>query len=244
MTAPLFSVITAVRNGRADLERTARSLQGQTLRDFEWLVIDGDSNDGTKELLPHLEGVTRFVSERDKGIADAWNKGIAMATGRQVLILNAGDTYDPEMLQHMASLVGDEHITCCHARLVTTTGSVAGEFRALPARLWRGMHLPHNWCAVPRHFYEIHGRYELMPHAMDYEWFHRFWRRRGSAGFRVLNETLGSYYLGGHSDNNAAAGFAANERILVSHGVPRIVARLLRIAYTLKHRRAQARRPA
>jgi glycosyltransferase involved in cell wall biosynthesis len=244
MSVTLFSIVTAVRNGRADLERTARSLAAQTFRDFEWIVVDGDSSDGTKELLPRLEGVTRFVSERDKGIADAWNKGLALGSGRQVLILNAGDTYDSDLLERMAAVTDDEHITCCHARLVTPAGAHAGEFRALPERLWRGMHLPHNWCAVPRHFYDEYGAYQLLPHAMDYEWFHRFWRRHGVTGFRVLDRALGAYYLGGHSDNNAAAGFAANERIWISHGMSPLLARLLRTVYTLKHRLAQARRPA
>ena len=239
---PLFSVVTATRNARAELVRTARSLAAQTLRDFEWIVIDGASTDGSQELLSTLEGVTRHLSEPDKGIADAWNKGIAQARGRQVLILNAGDTYDPDMLATMALAVGDDHITCCHARLLTEGGTTAGWFPAIPSRLWRGMHLPHNWCAVPRRFYSEYGAYQLMPHAMDYEWFHRFWRKHGTAGFRIIDKTLGAYYLGGHSDNHAAAGFAANERILVQHGTSLWVAKLLRVAYTLRHRRAQARR--
>ena len=242
--APLFSIVTAARNARVELLRTAHSLAAQTLRDFEWIVIDGASTDGSQDLLPHLEGVTTYISELDRGIADAWNKGIARARGRQILILNAGDTYDPDMLAQMARAVGEDHITCCHARLLTEQGQVAGRFRAIPGRLWRGMHLPHNWCAVPRRFYSEYGAYKLMPHAMDYEWFHRIWRKHGRSGFQVVDQTLGSYYLGGHSDNHAAAGFAANERILIDHGQSRIVARLLRLAYTARHRRAQARRPA
>jgi hypothetical protein len=81
-----------------------------------------------------------------------------------------------------------------------------------------------------------------MPHAMDYEWFYRYYRSHGVRGFQILDKTLGSYYLGGHSDNHAAAGFAANEQILIASGTPLVIARMLRIAYTIRHRRAQARR--
>jgi glycosyltransferase involved in cell wall biosynthesis len=244
MSAPLFTIVTATRNARAQLERTARSLAAQTFRDFEWIVVDGDSSDGTKALLPTLPHVTRFLSERDKGIADAWNKGLALATGDQVLILNAGDTYDPQMLAELSRVVDDKHVTCCHARLMSEDGREQGAFRSIPGRLWRGMHLAHNWCAVPRSAYAELGSYKLLPHAMDYEWFHRYYRRHGVHGFRVVDKILGTYFLGGHSDINAAAGFEANERIWLENGRSRWLARLLRLAYTAKHRRAMARRKA
>ena len=244
MSAPLFTIVTATRNARAELKRTARSLAGQTFRDFEWIVIDGDSSDGTKALLSTLPHVSRYLSERDMGIADAWNKGLALASGTHVLILNAGDTYDPEMLAEMSRVVDEDHITCCHARLMSEDGRLQGRFLSIPGRLWRGMHLAHNWCAVPRSAYLALGAYKHLQHAMDYEWFHRYYLRNGTRGFRVVDKTLGTYFLGGHSDVNAAAGFAANERIWVENGRPRWLARLLRYAYTAKHLRAAAQRKA
>lgn len=239
MTSPTFTVITAVRNSLDDLQRTCLSLKQQTLQDFEWIVIDGASTDGTPSWLANFEGFrNRFhwVSESDKGIADAWNKGLDRARGDQVLILNAGDIYDPETIARFAQEVQADKITCCHARLLSKDGLLIGAFKAKPERLWRGMHLPHNWCSVPRAIYAQHGKYRLMSDAMDFDWFHRYYRQRGVEGFQVIDEILGAYHLGGHSDQNFHRGFAANAKILEENGLSRPLALIIRIVYTVKHR--------
>lgn len=92
MSVPL-SIITIVRNDRAGLERTRRSLGDQRLRHFEWIVVDGASTDATRPLVEALldQGVARGGSEPDGGIYDAMNKGLRLARGEHVLFLNAGD---------------------------------------------------------------------------------------------------------------------------------------------------------
>ncbi len=97
------------------------------------------------------------------------------------------------------------------------------------------MHVPHNWCAVPTKHYQSLGLYALLPLAMDFEWFHRYFRRFGPAGFLVLDQALGTYYLGGTSDLNYANSFRANEKILRESGIHPVLARLLRLVYTAKH---------
>lgn len=87
---PLFSIITITRNNLDGLKRTQQSLAAQSFRGFEWIVIDGNSTDGTKDHLQSLNAVT--VSEPDGGIYDAMNKGIDRANGDYLLFLNAGDT--------------------------------------------------------------------------------------------------------------------------------------------------------
>lgn len=239
MKSPTFSIITAVRNGLIDLQRTCVSLQKQTLQDFEWIVIDGASTDGTACWLKKLDCFgdrMQWISEYDKGIADAWNKGLARANGDQVLILNAGDIYDLNMLSNFAQVIDSSKITCSHARLLSKDGQVVGNFKAKPKRLWRGMHLPHNWCCVPRAFYAQYGYYRLLPHAMDFDWFHRYYCQRGAEGFRVIDSVLGEYRLGGHSDNNFRQGFAYNAAILIENGTPRVLALFIKIVYTLKHK--------
>ncbi|MCB9987731.1 MAG: glycosyltransferase [Rhodospirillales bacterium] len=85
----LFSIITVTRNNLEGLQKTHRSLIPQTCRDFEWIIIDGASTDGTADYLKNLpEG---WVSEPDNGIYDAMNKGITRAQGDYLLFLNAGD---------------------------------------------------------------------------------------------------------------------------------------------------------
>jgi len=92
MTSPLFSVVTVVRNDRAGLARTRATLAAQRLRDFEWVVVDGASTDGTvDDLRRDATPALRWSSEPDRGIYDAMNKGTALARGRFVVYLNAGD---------------------------------------------------------------------------------------------------------------------------------------------------------
>ncbi len=87
---PLFSIVTITKGNLDGLKRTEGSLAAQSFRGFEWIVIDGDSGDGTKEYLRGLNAVS--VSEPDRGIYDAMNKGIDRAGGAYLLFLNAGDT--------------------------------------------------------------------------------------------------------------------------------------------------------
>lgn len=92
--ATLLSIITINRNNAAGLEKTMQSVANQTFSEFEYIVIDGASTDGSVEVIKNLE--TRFthlkwVSEPDKGIYNAMNKGLRMASGDYIQILNSGD---------------------------------------------------------------------------------------------------------------------------------------------------------
>jgi len=95
---PKLSVITIVFNNVADIERTMLSVFNQTFPAIEYIVIDGASTDGTKELIAgYADKLAVFVSESDKGIYDAMNKGLLLATGEYVLFMNSGDElYAPD----------------------------------------------------------------------------------------------------------------------------------------------------
>jgi glycosyltransferase involved in cell wall biosynthesis len=95
---PKLSVITIVYNNAKDIERTMRSVLNQTYQNIEYILIDGASNDGTLEIIQQYSAqLTKFISEPDKGIYDAMNKGLALATGDYVLFMNSGDEiYAPE----------------------------------------------------------------------------------------------------------------------------------------------------
>jgi len=230
---PLFSIITACFNAHEELMPTERSLEQQVFRSFEWIVIDGGSVDGTVEFLNLNQNVTAWLSEPDEGIADAWNKGLSLCKGAQVLFLNAGDTYDKLMLETFSHHVSDKFITCCHARLGEDNSTSI--FFAKPCLLWRGMHVPHNWCSVPMVKYKQLGGYEKLLYSMDFEWFARYYKVYGVSGFVVINKVLGQYGLGGYSDINYSASFKENERILVSLGMNSKKAKLLRFTYICKH---------
>jgi glycosyltransferase involved in cell wall biosynthesis len=231
-----FSIVTATFNAGELFDRTAASLASQTCRSFEWIVVDGASSDDTVQRIRAAgKLVSSWISEPDKGIADAWNKGIARAHGQYVLILNAGDTYDSGFLEGIIPHCDGQRVVCSHARLCGPDGAQLGVFRADPRKLRIAMHLPHNWCAVPKLFYSLVGPYKKMPLAMDFDWFHRYYKRYGVGGFSIVDQVLGTYYLGGASDQRYIQSFGANERILVDNGMHPMIARAYMLAYRIKH---------
>lgn len=91
---PLISIITVVFNGKPFLEQTIQSVINQTYENIEYIIIDGASTDGTLDIIKKYENkLDYWVSEKDKGISEAFNKGIKQATGEFILMLNCGDTF-------------------------------------------------------------------------------------------------------------------------------------------------------
>lgn len=100
-----LSIITINYNNCDGLKRTIDSVVSQTFTDYEWIIIDGGSNDGSRELIEqYQEHFTYWVSEPDKGIYNAMNKGIEKANGEWLLFLNSGDwLYDDNTLKKVFS---------------------------------------------------------------------------------------------------------------------------------------------
>lgn len=90
---PRISIITVCLNNIEGLRITRDSISEQEFRDFEWIVIDGDSHDGSKEFLYSIQNEVTFISEPDQGIYDAMNKGVNIAIGDYLIFLNAGDYF-------------------------------------------------------------------------------------------------------------------------------------------------------
>ena len=105
-----LTIITVCYNAKQPLEETLESIKHQTDQDFEYIVIDGQSNDGTIELIKRNQAaIDRSLSEPDKGIYDAMNKGLNLATGQFTLFINAGDTlYKTDTIKHIKTLITDE----------------------------------------------------------------------------------------------------------------------------------------
>lgn len=91
---PTLSVITVVYNNVADIGRTLLSVLNQTYKQIEYIVVDGGSTDGTLEIInTYNNRIAKLVTEPDKGIYDAMNKGLALATGDYVIFMNSGDEF-------------------------------------------------------------------------------------------------------------------------------------------------------
>ena len=107
-----LSIITINYNNRNGLKNTIDSVVSQSYRDYEWIVIDGGSTDGSKELIvENSQYISYHVSEPDKGIYNAMNKGVLASHGEYLLFLNSGDfLYDKNVLERVVPLLKDEDI--------------------------------------------------------------------------------------------------------------------------------------
>ena len=107
---PLLSIVTICKNSLHELERTTQSIQNQTFKSFKHIVIDGNSSDGTKAWLDYHKDIVS-ISEPDHGIYDAMNKGISLATGEIIGILNADDVYaSNDVLQEVVAKFQNESV--------------------------------------------------------------------------------------------------------------------------------------
>ena len=100
---PTVSIITITYNAERFLERTIQSIIGQQATDYEYIIIDGASTDGTLDIIrKHERNIANWVSEPDAGLYDAMNKGLHRAQGQHVWFMNAGDElYDSQTLSHL-----------------------------------------------------------------------------------------------------------------------------------------------
>lgn len=109
--APRVSIITVCFNAEAHIEQTIKSVIGQTYPNIEYIVVDGGSTDGTLAIIErYADRIAKRVSEADDGIADAMNKGVAMATGDFVLFLHADDYLpDKTVIARAVRQIDDKH---------------------------------------------------------------------------------------------------------------------------------------
>jgi glycosyltransferase involved in cell wall biosynthesis len=107
----LVSIITIVYNGQDNIERAIKSVIDQTYRNIEYIIIDGGSTDNTLSIIKKFGyAVTNLVSEKDQGIADAFNKGINRANGALIGIINSDDWYEPDAVEKIVRHIGNHDI--------------------------------------------------------------------------------------------------------------------------------------
>lgn len=178
---PKLSIITVCRNAREDLLATKESVFSQTCGDFEWIVVDGDSTDGTFDELSTIEDPRlRILSEADAGIYDAMNKGLHMAEGEWVWFLNAGDRFNSQQtIEVVLRATGGAEIVFGDAMVVDASGTEYGlRSTVTPHRLpkelckkdfARGMLVSHQSFVVLRALAPAYGaeRFQL---SADLDW--------------------------------------------------------------------------
>ena len=132
MTPYFISIITVNYNNYNGLKKTLESIRIQTYKDFEWIVIDGGSTDGSKELLKqNADIISYWVSEKDNGIYHAMNKGIKTAKGNYLQFLNSGDSLiDKDIIRRFCERNNTEDVIYGNATIVDEQDNVVKRFNA------------------------------------------------------------------------------------------------------------------
>lgn len=219
-----LSIITINRNDRTGLKQTMESVLRQTSADIEHIVVDGASTDGSVELIKALEpgysGRLTWVSEPDSGIYNAMNKGLAMAHGDYVQILNSGDMLASdrvvECVEDAALSAGFPHIIYGNMIKVFPDGSVLCDRGFAGQKITMlGMYggtLNHDSTFVRRELFEKYGRYdESLKICSDWEWFFKAVVSGGEVPVYVdVDMTL--FKMDGISEDKSMAGVISEER--------------------------------
>lgn len=149
-TKPLFTIITVALSHLGGLQKTWQSLKEQACQDFEWIVVDGGSLDGTVAFLQTVDFPSfRWISEKDDGLYDAMNKGIEMAQGTYLLFLNAGDQLaGPKVLANVKYSIETQSVGPDFIYGDAYEVDERGRLRNKPARshqaIWYGMFTHHQ----------------------------------------------------------------------------------------------------
>ncbi|AUZ84055.1 glycosyltransferase family 2 protein [Methylophaga nitratireducenticrescens] len=166
---PKFSIITVSFNSVETIIDTITSITQQDYNHIEHIVVDGGSNDGTLEIISSSPNIAHYVSEPDKGIYDAMNKGIAMASGDVIGILNADDFYvNKSVINQIARVFNNEKVDACYADLVyvkeTDTNKIVRYWRSQPFKpglFLKGWMPAHPTFFVRKSIYQQHGLFNL-----------------------------------------------------------------------------------
>ena len=180
------SIITVCFNSSKTLEKTFQSVTNQSYRNVEYIVVDGGSSDNTLNIIEKYSGcITNYISEPDKGLYDALNKGIAMATGDIIGILNSDDFFvDNFVLENIAKFHIKNSIDASVGNITqfNNDDKVIRKYSAQswsPNKLKLGFMPPHPAIFFKRDLFENYGNYRLdFISGADYELIIRFFLRK------------------------------------------------------------------
>ena len=200
---PTLSVITVVYNNAAGIERTIKSVINQTYLYLEYIIVDGLSTDGTLQIIDRYKNhISKIVSEKDSGIYDAMNKGLAAATGDYVIFMNSGDEfYETGTIAGVLASAADADIYYGETEMITADGKMFGRRRhQAPERFtWKsfryGMSVSHQAIYIRRSLAEPYNlHYEL---SADIDWI----IRAATKAQKIVNvnKYVAKYLIGGMS---------------------------------------------
>lgn len=216
MKVPRISLITPCRDAADTIERTLKSVRAQAYPQLEYLILDGSSTDSTLEITSHYTDViTRTISDSDKNVADALNKGFAQANGAIFCYINADDVLADGALAYVAEYLAahpdvDVLTGGCKRMFAdgseTVTTPAADFLELLPMR--NGIEQPSTFWRADAHRKAgvFDDSYFL---AFDWEWWNRL--RACGARFAATDRVLSTYYFSGDNLTSRGGGRVIDE---------------------------------
>lgn len=227
---PRISIVTSVKNAEKTLNRTIESVRSQDIDALEYIVVDAVSSDRTIDIIEsNTDIITVWKSEADSGISDGFNKGVALARGKYVMLLNADDWLSPNQLSSGMETLEKTGADFVFGDLVYHYGDsgpvhiIRGEegYGKRIAHVMPGIN--HPTVIVRRSAYERNGLFDLsLRYAMDYEFLLRLHR----AGCKGVYDPriVGHMALDGASDRNTGAALREVRDVSINYGYPRTLA--------------------
>ena len=207
-----ISIITVCYNSAATIEKTILSVAGQTYSNIEYIIVDGNSKDGTLDIIQNNQDkITQWISEPDKGLYDAMNKGIALATGDIIGVLNSDDTfYSDTVLAEIAAFHNENLIDASVGTIMqhNENGKVVRVYSSKywsPAKLEIGYMPPHPSIFFKRELFQNFGNYKLgFIIGSDYELITRFFLK-DKINWKYSGITTTAMLVGGLSSSGSSS---------------------------------------
>lgn len=215
------SIITITYNSSATVHDTLVSAAAQSYPDIEHIVVDGASSDNTLDIVKQFPHVAKLVSEKDRGIYHAMNKGLSLATGDVIGILNSDDFFSaPDVIEQIVEAFTPE-VKIVFGDIVfvspTNTSKIIRRYSAknwMPSKFRWGFMPPHPACYIRRECFDEAGGYqEDYRISSDYELLTRFLHKK-KYPFRYLPLNVVTMRAGGVSTKNIKARYILNKEIV------------------------------
>lgn len=215
-TKPLITVITVCLNAVNTISQTIRSVDFQTYKNIEYIVIDGGSTDGTVDIiLANRHVVTKFLSEKDGGIYDAMNKAVDLAEGLIIGIINADDLYLPNAIDRVVSEWAASpgmDIYVGNTLLMSGDELTSLQLRPTVNVSHARMSIPHPSAFVSRDTYlKFNGYKKTFQYAGDKEFFCRL--KSANAKFKIIDADLAIFRTGGYGSRVGLLALIENFKI-------------------------------
>ncbi|WP_343695590.1 glycosyltransferase family 2 protein [Flavobacterium sp.] len=207
-----ISIITVCYNSASTIEKTIKSVASQTYKNIEYIIVDGNSKDNTIDIIKkHENNITKWISEPDKGLYDAMNKGLALATGDLIGILNSDDTfYSVNVIEEIAKFHENNNIDASVGNIIQhkEDGKVVRIYSSKfwsPEKLRIGFMPPHPSIFFETKLFSKFGNYELgFKIGADYELITRFFLKN-KISWKYSNITTTAMLVGGLSSSGSSS---------------------------------------